>query len=107
MHTRTRATITLTALSGLALTACGGSWSQSEVEDEVASAFDEQFPEDAPHEVDCPGSMEAEQDEQMTCDFTDAHGAGAVEVRIIDVDGSDIEYEAVEVDYEPTADGSD
>lgn len=36
----------------------------------------------------------------MTCDFTDAHGAGTLDVNIVEVDGSDIEFEVEFLSYE-------
>lgn len=94
MNTRTRSMIALTAMAGLALTACGGNWSQSEVEEELANELDDQYPQDVPHEVTCPGDLEVEEGEGMTCDLTDASGSGSIMVEIVSVDGNEFEYEA-------------
>lgn len=94
MSTRTRSMIALTTVAGLALTACGGNWSQSEAEEELSNEFDTQYPEDAPHEVSCPGDMEVEEGETMTCDLTDANGSGSVLLEILSVDGDEFEWEA-------------
>lgn len=102
MKTRTRSMIALTAAAGLALTACGGNWSQSDVESELADAFDEEFPEDEPHEFSCPGDLEAEEGESMDCEFTDTSGTGLATVEIVEVDGSDIHYETEILDYAPS-----
>lgn len=102
MHIRARNTIALAAISGLALTACGGGWSQSEIEDELETELNSRFPEDEPHEVDCPGDMEVEEGEQMTCELSDASGSGSLIVEITSVDGGEFQYEAnVGEDYAP------
>lgn len=93
MNTPTRSMIALTAVAGLALTACGGNWSAADIEEELQTELDTEFPEYAPHELDCPGDLEYEVGESITCDLTDAHGDTTMELEIVDEVGDEYEYE--------------
>lgn len=61
--------------------------------------LDSEFPQDAPHEVDCEEGLDAEVGESTSCEVEDANGAGTIVVEIVQVDGNEIEYEAEFSDY--------
>lgn len=107
MRSRNRTMVALIAVATLGLTGCGAPWGEAEVEAELESELDAGYAELAPHEVDCPGDLDAEAGEQMTCEFTDATSSGSVVVEILDVDGNDSEYEAQVTDYAEEPAGSD
>ncbi len=90
----------LTAAGAIGLTAaCGSSWSASDIESDLARDLDNEFPQDAPHEVDCQEGLDAEVGESTSCEVEDANGAGTIVVEIVQVDGNEIEYEAEFSDY--------
>lgn len=99
MNRTTRVVVGLGAVAVFGLTGCGDAWPESEVEAALEEQLDAEFPEDVPHEVDCPEDMEAEEGERMMCEFTDSASAGSVDVEIVSVDGNDIEYEAEIASY--------
>lgn len=90
----------LTAAGAIGLTAaCGSTWSESDIESDLSRDLDTEYPNDAPHEVDCEESLDTEVGESTSCEVEDANGSGTIVIEIVAVDGNEIEYEGEYSDY--------
>ena len=93
---RTRAVaVTATALLALvSLAGCGGTpvVDRADLEDDVAATLGEQSGT-PPTDVSCPDDLTGEVGESVRCEVTGESGDVPVEVRVTEVDGSDVSYE--------------
>lgn len=85
---------TATAVALLALAGCGGTpvVDRADLEDDVASTLGEQSGT-PPTDVRCPDDLTGEVGESVRCEVTGDSGDVPVEVRVTEVDGTDVSYQ--------------
>ena len=83
---------------GLALTACGSSIEQDELQRQVSSTIESQFGVSA--DISCPGALDAEVDATTECTATDPDTGEEIElrIRVTSVEGDTANFDIAPVD---------
>ena len=96
---RKAALAALVLAASTALAGCSSAVAQADVEDQISSQFEKQIGA-PPEDVSCPGDLNAEKGEEMTCTLTTDGTEYDVKVTVTSVEGDTANFDIEVLDPE-------